>query len=259
MMKLQKNVSGRLFAVSAFLAILMLGRGESFAQVPGNDNAILYVIVKLYASHPAFSAHADMRVLNKAGKESDFMPMNFALLDGRWRMDIDVSQVRSTEMPAQLIPSLKLMGMDQMNIIMRPDEKIILSCYPHMKSYVETAMTLQEEAAAARNFKMEKTKLGRETVDGHPCEKEKVVLTDAGKKGVKYDATVWNATDLKNFAIQVEIPEQDSTVIVKFKDVKLGNPGAGRFEAPSGLTKYTDATKLLQDASAKISGNSNHQ
>ncbi len=256
MMKFCKNLPGRLSLISAILAVLVLGlgRGEALAQVPGNDSAILYVMVKLYASHPAFSARAEMRVLDKNKKETDFMPMNFALLDGRWRMDIDVSQIRSSEMPAQLIPSLKLMGMDQMDVIMRPDEKIILSCYPRMKAYVETSMTLQEEAAVSRNFKIERTHIGRETVDGHPCEKEKVTLTDTGKKAQRYEATVWSATDLKNFPVQVEIHEEDSTILMKFKDVKQGNPGASRFTAPAGLTKYTDATKLLQDASAKISG-----
>ena len=55
MMKLYKNLSGRLLLMTAFLAFLMLGHVKASAQVPGNDNAILYVIVKLYASHPAFS------------------------------------------------------------------------------------------------------------------------------------------------------------------------------------------------------------
>jgi hypothetical protein len=43
-------------------------------------------------------------------------------------------------------------------------------------------------------------------------------------------------------------------VMMKFKDIKLGNPGAGQFEAPAGMTKYTDATKLLQEATAKLTG-----
>jgi hypothetical protein len=257
MMTLSKSLSGRVSLLCAILAMLFLGRAELPAQVPGGDTTVLYTMVKLYTNHPAFSARAEMRVLDKNKKVTDLMPMNFALLDGRWRMDIDVSQIHSAEMPAQLLPSLKLMGMDQMNIIMRPDEKIILSCYPRMKTYVETPLTLQEEAAVNRHFRIEKTKLGRETLDGHPCEKEKLVLTDTGKKAQRFEATVWNATDMKSFPVQVEIPEDDSTVIMKFKDIKLGNPGASQFTAPAGLTKYTDAAKLLQDASAKISGAGN--
>lgn len=256
MIKMHKNLLGKLSVVPALIAVLMLVNCGAFAQVPGNDTAALYMMVKLFGNNTAFASKAEMHVLdNKTKKETDTMPMNFALLDGRWRMDIDVNQIKSSEMPQDLLPSLKQMGMDQMTVIMRPDQKIILSCYPRMKSYVETPMTSKEEATAAKAYKIDKTRLGKETIDGHPCEKNKVVLTDSSdKKGEKYVATVWNATDLKDFPVQMQIVDQGSTVLMKFKDVKLGNPGATRFEAPAGMTKYTDPTKLLQEATAKMTG-----
>jgi hypothetical protein len=254
MMKLRKNLFGKLSFVSVLLAVLILGNCGAFAQMPGNDSAVLYMMVKLFSSHPAFASKAEMHVFDKTKKETDTMPMNFALLDGRWRMDIDVGQIKSTELPPQLLSGLKQMGMDQMTVIMRPDKKIILSSYPRMKAYVETPMTSKEEIAAAKVYKIEKTRLGRETIDGHPCEKNKVILTDTGKNNDKFEATVWNATDLKDFAVQIQILDQGSTVVMKFKDVKIGNPGASQFEAPAGMTRYTDATKLLQDATAKMTG-----
>ncbi|HZQ47778.1 MAG TPA: DUF4412 domain-containing protein [Verrucomicrobiae bacterium] len=254
MIKLHKNLLGKLSVASLLPAILMLGSGGALAQLPGNDAATMYVMVKLFGSHTAFASKAEMHVLDKSKKETDTLPMKFALLDGRSRMDIDVSQIRSVEMPAELLPSLKQMGMEQMTVITRPDKKIILSCYPRMKAYVETPMTTKEETAAAKAYKTEKTKLGKETIDGHPCEKNKVVLTDSDPKGEKYEATVWNATDLKEFPVQMQIRSQDSTVVMKFKDVKLGNPGASQFEAPAGMTRYTDATKLLAEATAKMTG-----
>ncbi len=253
MIKLHKNLLGRLSVVPALIAVLMLGNCGAFAQMPGNDTAVLYMMVKLFGNNPAFAARAEMHVLDKSKKETDTMPMNFALLDGRWRMEIDINQIKSSEMPQDLLPSLKQMGMDQMTVIMRPDKKIILSCYPRMKSYVETPMTSKEEAAAAKTYKIDKTRLGKETIDGHHCEKNKVVLTDTtDKKAEKYEATVWNATDLKDFPVQMQIVDQGSTVLMKFKDIKLGNPGATRFDAPAGMTRYTDATKLLQEATAKM-------
>lgn len=259
MMKLHKNLLIKLSVAPVLFAVLMLGSCGAFAQMPGNDTAVLYVMVKLFGNNPAFAAKAEMHVLDKTKKETDTMPMKFALLNGLWRMDIDVNQIKSAEMPPELIPILKQRGLDQMSVIMRPDKKIILSSYPRLKSYVETPMTTKEEVAAAKTYKIEKTRLGKETIDGHPCEKNKIVLTDtdkasADKKVEKHEATVWNATDLKDFAVQMQIVEEGSTVIMKFKDIKLGNPGASLFEAPAGLARYTDATKLLDEASAKMAG-----
>ncbi len=254
MMKLHKNLLGKLSVLPVLLAILMLGSGGAFAQVPGNDTAVLFRMVKMFGNNTAFSSKAEMHVLDKNKKETDTMPMSFALLDGRWRMDIDVSQIKSTEMPPGLLPGLKQMGLDQMSVIMRPDQKVTLSIYPRLKAFVETPMTTKEEAAVAKTYKVEKTRLGKETIDGHPCEKNKVVLTDSDKTGEKFETTVWNATDLKDFAVQMQIQEQGSTVMMKFKDIKLGNPGASQFEAPAGMTKYTDASKLLQEATAKLTG-----
>jgi hypothetical protein len=252
MTKSHKYRLKKLPVMPALLAILMLGSCRIFAQMPGNDTAAL--MIKLLGNHTAFSARVEMHVLDAKKKETDTVPMNFALLNGLWRMDIDLNKIRSTEMQPGLLAGLKQMGMDQMTVITRPDKKIIVSSYPRMKSYVETPMTTKEELAEARTYKIDKTRLGKETIDGHPCEKNKVVLTDKDKPGEKVEAIVWNATDLKDFAVQMQILDQDSTVLMKFKDIKLGNPGASQFEAPAGMTRYTDATKLLADATAKMTG-----
>ena len=44
--------------------------------------------------------------------------------------------------------------------------------------------------------------------------------------------------------------EQDSTLLMKFRDIKLARPDPSRFAAPTGLTKYkTD--EALMDAVTK--------
>jgi hypothetical protein len=115
-------------------------------------------------------------------------------------------------------------------------------------------MPKEELAAYDKIYNVEKTKLGKETFEGHACEKNKITLTD--EKGVKHLATVWNATDLKDFPVQIRMTEhesavqQDSTLIMKFRDVKLVKPDASRFESPAGVTKYK-STEALMEAAAK--------
>ena len=107
-------------------------------------------------------------------------------------------------------------------------------------------MSDKEVADAGKDYKMEKTSLGKETIDGHPCEKNKVVATN--EKGEKHEVTVWNATDLKDFPIQMQMPDEQSgtSILMKFKNVKLGKPDAKLFDAPTGLTKYDDTQSLMK-------------
>src|SRR6478672_10311450 len=62
MMKLHKNLLIKLSVAPVLLAVLMLGSCGAFAQMPGNDTAVLSVMVKLFGTNPAFAAKAEMHV-----------------------------------------------------------------------------------------------------------------------------------------------------------------------------------------------------
>jgi hypothetical protein len=113
-------------------------------------------------------------------------------------------------------------------------------------------MPENEAAEKGADFKIETTDLGKETVDGHPCTKTKAVVTD--DKGVKSDATLWKATDLKNFPVKLEKTESATLVTMYFRDIKLAKPEAKMFEPPAGSTKYDSMQALMQGAMAKRFG-----
>jgi hypothetical protein len=232
----------------ALMTLLALCAPDLFAQAPGpagSSAAMNAALLKLFGSNNAFTAKAEFHVTDKAGVETDTVPMTFLFLEGRLRMDIDMNQVKSASMPASFVPTLRQFGMDQSTVISRPDRKLVLSIYPRAKSYAEIPMPKEELAAIEKNFKVDKTSLGKETANGHPCEKFKVILT--GDRGEKTETTVWTASDLKDFPVQVQLTEADTTVVIKFKEVKLAKPDAKEFEAPAGLTKYESA-EALRDA-----------
>ncbi|MDB6110829.1 MAG: hypothetical protein JWR69_2579 [Pedosphaera sp.] len=238
------NILKQLLVTTAISAAL--AGTPALAQMPGSgpSSSMNAAMSKLFGSNNAFTSKAELHVLDKANKETTRMPMGFNMLDGKTRLDLDLTQIKSSQLPAATIASLKQMGMDQLVTIIRPDKKATLLIYPSLKSYAEIAMSSEEAAEANKNFKIEKTKLGKETIDGHACDKSKVVLTD--DKGQKQTAIAWNAADLRDFPVQLQMTEQDNTVVMKFKEIKLGRPDAKQFEAPAGLTRYDSAEKLMK-------------
>lgn len=103
-----------------------------------------------------------------------------------------------------------------------------------------------------RKYRVEKTKLARETIDGHACDKTKaVVIADNGQK---QEAIVWYAADLKNFPLKMQMDQEQSTVVMQYRDVKLVRPDAKQFEAPTGFTKYGTIEQLMQSAMMKMLG-----
>ncbi len=234
-------------ASSVLLIALALAGGLAYGQMPGaastaamNDAAM----IRLFGNNTGFSSRSEFRILDKSKKETTAAVMNYALLDNKTRKEIDLNQVKSADMPPALVPTMKQLGMDQTIFISRPDKKSVLSIFPRAKSYLEVAMTKDEALAANKTYIINKVPLGKETIDGHPCEKDNVTLT--GDKGDKLETMVWYAADMKDFPIQIQMPAGEGTVaIMTFKDVKLTRPDAKQFEAPAGLTRYTSGEALV--------------
>src|SRR5438876_174105 len=94
-------------------------------------------MTRLFGDIKAFTARAELRVLDKAGKESITLPMNFALLDRRVRMDIDMSQMKGPQVPPEQIANLKQMAMDRLACVILPDTKTMEIIFPALSAYVE--------------------------------------------------------------------------------------------------------------------------
>jgi hypothetical protein len=113
-------------------------------------------------------------------------------------------------------------------------------------------MPEKEAKEKEADFKIETTELGKEAVNGHPCVKVKAVVTD--DKGVKTEATLWKASDLKQFPVKLERTENGSLVTMNFKDVKLAKPDAKVFDPPADATKYDSMQAMMQEVMAKRFG-----
>lgn len=219
-------------------------------QLPGLDAAMS----KLFGNNNAFTATASARLLDEKGAETMSMPMTYALLDGKIRSEIDMTQVKSKEMPAEAGAALKQIGIDKMVSIVRPDKQTQFVVYPGLRGYAEAPVSKgQASAGGDQDYKIETTKLGNETIDGHPCVKNKVTIS--GKGTDKQEAIVWNATDLKDFPIKIQTQQTGGGLLVMtYANIKLERPDAKLFEPPAGFEKHDSVEKLLQSAMMKMLG-----
>jgi hypothetical protein len=207
---------------------------------PGINGALL----KLFGATTGFSAKAEVRMLDDAGKETLGMEMDFAVLEGKVRAELDMSQVKSAEVKTEDLARLKQLGLDRVVTIVRPDKKSALVIYPALQAYTEAPMTPEAAAEMTADYKVQRTLLVKETIDRHPCEKCKVLLT--GPKRDRQEAVVWFATDLKDFPVKVQLLQPDATVVMQFKDIKLSRPDAKLFGTPPATTKYPSVEALMR-------------
>jgi len=200
-------------------------------------------------SHEAFTATADMKVSGKGKKGDTKLSSKSAYLAGKMRTEMDLTKIQSAELPADAVAQMKQMGMDITVSILRPDLKKMLLVYPSMNAYVEMPLPKDEEASL-NDAKVDTTDLGKETVDGHPCVKRKVTITDS--QGKKQDFTTWNATDMKDFPVKLETSFEGQTITIAYKDIKFDKPDAKLFEAPSGFAKHSNMQALMMEQMQKM-------
>jgi len=236
--------------VSTVVAVILIGQAGLAqlpqANVPGLDAAM----TKLFGNNNAFTSTATARLLDEKETETMSMPMTYAFLDGKIRSEIDMTQVKSKQMPAEAGAMLKQMGMDKMVSIVRPDKQTQFIIYPSARAYTEMPMSKGTNAGGVQDYKMESTKLGTETVDGHPSVKNKVIVS---KGDEKHEAIVWNATDLKDFPVKMQMAQAGGgNLVMTFANVKLEKPDAKFFEPPTDLEKHDSVEKLLQSVMMKM-------
>jgi len=237
--------------IALCLFSILLSGLTTHAQMPGGPPAgMSAALTKLFGDIKAFTAKADVQVLDEAQKEKVSLPMDFALLDNNVRVEMDLTQMKNKDMPPGAAESLKQMGMSQIVSVIRPDKKAIYFIYPDQKAVLNMPMSPEDAAAAEKAPKLEKTAVGKETLDGHACVKNKVVITD--DKGKNLEATTWNATDLKDFPVQIQTKEKENTSIVHFKDIQFTKPEAKQFEVPAGYTQFNDPQEMMQGIMKKM-------
>ena len=203
---------------------------------------------KLFGENQAFAATLEFQTTDKSGNTIT-MPGKISFDAGKSRFEVNMADVQSGQMTPDAAAQMKSMGLDQMVMLARPDKKAAYLVYPALQSYVLNNLPETEPGTTNSDSKVETTELSKETVDGHPCVKNKVIITD--KEGSGHESTVWNATDLKNFPVKIQTIEQGNNVTMLFKNVSIAKPAASLFEPPSGYTKYDSVQSMMMQQMMK--------
>ncbi len=217
----------------------------------GPSSGMSASFTRLFGANPAFTATTEMKVSNPAQGEVSFT-MNLAVRDTKMRADIDMSQIKSASIPPAAMAQMKLMGMDHVINITRGDQKAIYIIYPGIKSYAKMTLPEADAAALDKEPKIEKTEIGKETIDGHACVKQKVVMTTGDGKSQEF--TVWTATDLKDFPVQIQTGEKAGNLTMHYTNIVFAKPDAAQFEPPTDFTAYTDLQQMMMSAMQKMMG-----
>jgi hypothetical protein len=248
-----------------WFAGLMLSGFAAYAQMPGGAGpaGMSAALTKLFGTTTAFAAKGEMQVTDAAHNEVAFWPMDFAILDRRIRVKIDLAETRNKDMPPGTGATLKKIGMSEVVSIIRPDKKVLYVIYPDQRVMLAMPLPKEDYEGSDKAPQVSKTPLGKEIIDGHPCVKNRVLISDSA--GQTAEAITWDATDLKNLPIQIETQEKDptspqgnTTSLVRFKQIQFARPDAALFEPPSGYTQYNNAEDLklgvmkkMMDSAAK--------
>jgi hypothetical protein len=236
--------------VFTVLCLNLVSAHAQFGPAPGGPD-FGGPMGKLFGNNQAFSANLELQASDSSSNLT-VMPGKISFDSGKSRFEINMTEVQSKQIPPGATAQLKSMGLDQMVMVARPDKKVAYLVYPGMQSYVETGLSEAASSATNSDYKVQTTELGKETVDGHSCVKNKVVVT--GKDGDKQEFTAWNATDLKNFPVKIQTTEAGASTVMLFKNVSLTKPTTSLFETPAGYTKYDDMQTMMQQQIMKRMG-----
>ena len=218
-------------------------------------------IIKLFGDNPAFSADAECQVValmphftpNFPEKITTTFPEKISFDHGKSRLQVNISEVKGNPVTAAVAGQMKTMGADTTVTISRPDLKTIYGIYPGLSAYDVTQMQDPDDAKPASAFKIATTELGKESVEGHPCVKNKAVVTN--DQGKSQEFTTWNATDLNKFPVKIEMVHQGGSgprsytnvVTMLFRNVKLSKPDTALFDPPAGYKRYNSNGEMMEE------------
>jgi len=235
---------------AALAAVVLLPLAAAQAQMPGSPGGVSAALIQLFGANTNFTAKAKMEVFGKDKQVTLSGPLEAAMLNGNFRMELDISQLTGTEVPAGSA-LFKQMGMDKLTSIIRADKREVHVILPALEAVLTTSFSKEEIAALVNPPKVTTKELGKETLAGVAVVKKQLTSTFGTEKR---EATLWVAPTLKDFPLQIETAEGNNTLILKFSDVKLSKPAAALFEVPKGYTLYANPEDMMQGAMKKMMG-----
>lgn len=213
----------------ATMALFLAASLSTQAQM-GAGSGLNGMILKLFGQQDNFTVESEFHGLKTNQIPETTMVLTLSVSSGKIRAEADYSKMKAPGMTPETMATLKKSGLDRMITIARQDKGTLALLYPGRKLY-EQASLPKEVTAATAIAKIQKTPLGKETIDGHACTKNKVLLLDA--KGNSQELITWEADDLNKFPLKLLMNDGGQPYVISNHNVKFGKPAAASFEVPS--------------------------
>jgi hypothetical protein len=228
-----------------------LGWGPGTGAAPAVPAAVMVAMPEIKTPPPPSFGYMDWEgkknfyalvrsvSLNKADNKSWTMDAPLWVTGPKMKMEMDMTKM----MEASGAQNAGQMPMSRMTMLNRGDKKVSYSLYPSVQKYiVHTEVEQQDEKP-----KVEKTKVGSETIDGHPCDKFKVVITSKSEK--PQEGFIWNARDLGGMTIRSQVENNDFKITTDLKNIVLKSSPASVFEIPAGYTEAKNFMEIMMSGS----------
>jgi hypothetical protein len=179
--------------------------------------------------------------LNKSDNKSWVMDAPLWITGPKMKMEMDLTKMFQASGGKDASQS----PMSRMTVLNRGDKKTGYTLYPNVQKYmVNTDTEVQGEKP-----KVEKTKVGSESIDGHPCDKYKVVITYKSEK--PQEGFIWNARDLGGMTIKSEVENKDFKMTTELKNIVMKSSPASVFEIPQGYVESKNFMEIMMPAQPK--------
>lgn len=251
-LSMSRLLKTRQSVVAIVFALCCLSILPVHAQFSGlTPSGVNPAFITLFGSNTNFSAKVDITVLDKDGKEWARMPANISSSDQNLRMEIDMGQIVSRDLPEFVRSSIKGSGMGRVVSIVRRDKNATFLMYPGAESYLNLPLSEEDSRAAKQGYTLSSRPVKAEVVDGKERTRNEVAVKN-GSGAAVLQATTWTAPELRNFPVQIQTRQDGRTFMLKFSDVALTKPAAALFNVPGTYTEYKDLQKMMYAIMTKM-------
>jgi hypothetical protein len=200
---------------------------------------------QLFAEQKFFSANLIMQVSKQFGATMS-VPCKMSYSEGNSRVESDFTQAKGADSSPEMLERMKSSGLGKTIVIAHPRSAKSCTVYPDLYSYVEKPAGKPFDP---RRVLMKVDEVGKETLDGQPCVKKTVKMAAARTQPEEF--TVWNATELKNFPLRIEILRGGAKVTLLFSNVVFEKPDAKVFEPPPDYVGFDSVSSMLEKQAQK--------
>jgi hypothetical protein len=174
--------------------------------------------------------------VDKTNNRTVTFEMPVAKSGQKFRTDIDYSLMTQGEsMPP---------AFSQMVTIHLGDENRAYTLFPNVKKFM---VNEDVEQPFESDYKITRTEVGKEVVDGHPTIKYKVQVTFEGDDVSPQEGFVWRATDLGDMMIKSEMENETVRFSTVLKDIVLKTPSEALFQVPDGYVESKNFMEIVME------------